>query len=327
MLIADQRLWLENDPSQLPSTEEMKAEVVAMWDHMVTVSQAPALDKDYLGPVIFEGSAATDLFRYLLLSQLEGTPTLDPSRKQDQARRGMVATQPKVGRRVLPRGWTVVDDPTSREDRPGYSLVDNEGTPTQRLVMVDDGLVRTLYMSRTPRADLDSSNGHARGRLATISHGRAYQVEVRPDRQLSSRRLVKAGLREARKAGLDYVLIIRRLQDPSVRRVHNEAGIPLPLAVIKHYADGREELYRGASFVNIQGWLLRDILAAGPMIDQSFLAAWVPDSLQVGDYTGLETTIRAPAVLVGEVEISPFPGDPDNLYLLPPPMVEATPAP
>ena len=90
---------------------------------------------------------------------------------------------------------------------------------------------------------------------------------------------------------------------------------------MKHYSDGSEKLYRGASFVDIQPYLLREILAAGPQSELSYLAAWSPNSLYVGDYTGLDTWLSAPSVLISELELSPYPGDPDNLYLLPPPEI------
>jgi hypothetical protein len=328
MLIADQRLWLETSPADLPSKETMQTEVIEMRDQLIRIAEAPVLDSDYIGPVIFEEDAATDLFRYMLLPMLEGTPTMDPNRENDQARRGNVELQPKTGRRVLPAGWTVIDDPRYDEALPGFSVVDDEGTPTERIELIEDGIVRTLYMSRTPRSDLVKSNGHARGRMAAISHGRAFQVLIHPKKQLSQRRLLKRGLSEARKYGLDHVLIIRRLQDPSARRVHMDAQLPVPLAVVKHYADGTEELYRGASFVDIQPYLLREILASGPSVELSYLAAWSPNSLYVGDYTGLDTWLSAPSVLISELELSPYPGDPENLHLLPPPeLTQVNPAP
>jgi TldD protein len=319
MLIADQRHWLERHPAAMPSPEEMSLEVVAMRDQLIRIAEAPILNDDYIGPVIFEDDAAADLIRFLLLPMLEGTPTEDPNREMDRARRGQVEVQPKTGRRVLPEGWAVHDDPQSREDRPGYVRVDDEGTPTQPVDLVEDGIVRTLYMSRTPRADLDATNGHARGRMGSIAHGRAFQVQVRAPKQVSTHRLLKQGLRQARSYGLDYVLIVRRLQDPSARKLHYEARIPMPLAVIKHYADGREELYRGASFVDISPFLLRDIRAAGPQQELSYLASWSPGSNRVSTSAGLDTWISTPTVLIGEMELTPYPGDPENLFLLPPP--------
>ncbi len=301
--------------------QSLKTEVIQMRDDLITVADSPVLDTEYIGPVIFEGDAAADLFRFLLLPMLEGTPTMDPSRENDRARRGMVQLQPKTGRRILPEGWSVIDDPQRNENRPGFHQVDDEGTPTQSVELVENGIVRTLYMSRTPRGDQTETNGHARGRMASIAHGRAFQVEVLPKKHLSERRLLKQGLKEARKYGLDHVLVIRRLQDPSARRVHSDARLPVPLAVMKHYSDGSEKLYRGASFVDIQPYLLREILAAGPQSELSYLAAWSPNSLYVGDYTGLDTWLSAPSVLISELELSPYPGDPDNLYLLPPPEI------
>ena len=103
--------------------------------------------------------------------------------------------------------------------------------------------------------------------------------------------------------------------------------MPMPLAVIKHYADGREELYRGATFVDISPFLLRDIRAAGPQHELSYLASWSPGSNRVSTYAGLDTWISTPSVLIGEMELTPYPGDPENLFLLPPPAVSTAALP
>ena len=108
----------------------MLAEVIEMRDDLLELAVAPILEQPYIGPVIFEGDAATDLFRFLLLPMLEGTPTQDPNRTNDKARSGMIELRPMTGRRLLPEGWNVMDDPQSHPDKPGYSQVDLEGTPT-----------------------------------------------------------------------------------------------------------------------------------------------------------------------------------------------------
>lgn len=321
MLMADQRLWLSPDPSAIPSSETMLSEVIQMRDDLLNLAEAPILDQAYIGPVIFEGDAATDLFRFLLLPMLEGTPTQDPNQANDKARSGMIELQPMTGRRLLPEGWNVVDDPQGQPNQPGYAQIDQEGTPTQSIQLVEDGIVRDLFMSRIPREDLAHSNGHARGRMTSLLSGRSFQLQIDAKRQINDRQLLRRALRESRKYGLDHVVIVRRLQSPPARRVHMDASLPLPLGVYKRYSDGREELYRGASFVSISPFLLREIQAAGPQNERGYLASWSAGSLRSSDYTGLDSWISAPSVLIGEIELNPIPGDPDKVRLLPPPPV------
>ena len=64
----------------------------------------------------------------------------------------------RVGRRVLPRGFQVVDDPSSSlGEAAGAYRFDDEGVPGQRVELVEEGVVQTLLMSRTPREDIAAS--------------------------------------------------------------------------------------------------------------------------------------------------------------------------
>ena len=74
MLVADRALWIARRAAGLPDYASMAAEVRALGTRLEALSQAPVLADEYVGPVIFEGSAAPDFFRHLLLPQLEGTP-------------------------------------------------------------------------------------------------------------------------------------------------------------------------------------------------------------------------------------------------------------
>ena len=44
----------------------------------------------------------------------------------------------------------------------GSYRVDDEGVPAQRVSLIEKGVLKTLLMSRTPRKEITSSNGHAR---------------------------------------------------------------------------------------------------------------------------------------------------------------------
>jgi TldD protein len=55
-----------------------------------------------------------------------------------------------MGQRVAAKGVTVVDDGTM-PDRRGSLSIDDEGTPTQRTVLIEDGiLVGYMQDRRTP---------------------------------------------------------------------------------------------------------------------------------------------------------------------------------
>ncbi len=325
-LLTDQRLWTVRGAEDLPAAAELVAEVESLRDGLLATAAAPAFAEEYVGPVLLEGDAALALFRYVLVPQLEGTPADIPF-DSFFGELGDARDPVRVGRRVLPPGWRVVDDPTVHPDHPGSYLHDMEGTATRAVELVADGIVRDLVMSRVPRRGVDGTNGHARGMVGSRLKGRVADLEVDPDKHRSEASLLKRALKLARAYGRDHVLIVRRLQEPSVLQLDgiwfdgDEQGttLPPPVEVIRHYADGREEVLRGAAFASVQRWILRDIVAAGPDARGSFLAPLVGGYASLDPTEGLASALTAPAVLLGEAELVPSPGDPRDVAVLPPP--------
>jgi len=329
-LISDHRSWLLRDPSQLPTEDELVTSVRELAASLQGWAQAEPLEDEYVGPVIFEDQAAVELFRTLLVPQLEGTPPPVPF----EARFGPLGsgfgladdgtTGARLGRRVLPEGWTAVDDPQRLPEHPASFTHDQEGTPAQAVELVTGGIVRTVLMSRVPRKDLPGSNGHARGSLGSRFAGRVAMLEVQPNRALSERRVLRKGLELAAAYGHDHVILVRRFQDDTVRAQDRTGGamsfmgsdalqLPLPLALVRVYADGHEEPLRGAAFVNVQRWALRDIAAAGPQVRGSFLAPFDPGGTSFSPVVGMPTWLSVPQVLVEELELVPVAGDPRDL--------------
>jgi len=70
----------------------------------------------------------------------------------DFNRKGSSAFAGRIGKRVAAKGVTVVDDGTLR-DRRGSLNVDDEGNPTQRTVLIEDGILRG-YMQDSLNARL-----------------------------------------------------------------------------------------------------------------------------------------------------------------------------
>lgn len=331
MLLSDHRLWTVPHPDDLPEREAMLAEAGKLRDSLQDLADAPVLEDEYVGPVIFEDSAAVDLFRYILIPQLEGTPPEIPfdSWFGDL---GNAKSAVRLGRRVLPPGWQVTDDPTLDPSHPGSFTHDWEGTPAVAVQCVDDGIVRDLLMSRVPRKDMAGTNGHGRGFLGGRAEGRASLTTVEPAKRVSSAKLRKMAFKVARAYGRDWIVAVRRLQEPAVRNASGGGGfmlfgggeesaqLPPPVSIVKIYADGREETLRGAGFASVERWVLRDVMAAGPQVSASYLAPASGGSYgSLSPTEGMPSWISAPEVLVGEVELVPMPGDPTEVPVLQPP--------
>ncbi len=309
--LRDARWWVARRPDRLPSLAEMSAEVQAMGRALVARREAPAVD-DYLGPVLFEHAAAVELFRQLLPPEICGTPPME-SAPDAFGERDEQPPQARLGRRLLPEGWSVVDDPTALPDEAGAYRYDFEGVPAERVSLVEDGVVRDLLMSRIPRADRTRSNGH--GRALGMDRRAALPgiVTVEAPRARSMRALERRALTLARQAGQPWALIVTRILPPSLAGDLEIAfsgdaplaGLTAPVEAYRLWPDGRREAVRGLSFVGVDRRVLREIVAAGAPGAPVGVLDSAPDSgrFSLGEVGGLPATWVVPPVLLSELEL------------------------
>ena len=334
MLLTDQRLWSTQHSSQLPPKNQMVSETTAMRTELLALQEAPSLTDEYVGPVLFEDNATIDLFRFLIVPQLEGTPSEVPF-ESFLGDIGNTSTGSfRIGRRLLPPGWNVFDDPTSNADHPSAFAVDAEGTPTERVHAVQDGIIQIPLMSRVPRKEYDRSNGHARGINRARLAGRVSQLDIQPEKSRSPKKIHKEAIQLAESYGRDWYIAVRRLQEPAVRAIGSApsfmsgddsgAFLPPPVSIERVYSDGRRETLRGAQFSSVQRWILRDIVAAGAIQQGTFMIPSSPGGGLHSPTQGLTTWMRAPSVLIGEMEMVPMPGDPKSKTSLPHPSTRTT---
>jgi hypothetical protein len=323
--VRDARWWVARDSAALPAWDDMRAEVEDMGAWLQALANAP-VEEDYLGPVAFEPAAAVELFRQLLAPQVCGTPPVERSADSFFAG-GEDPPTARLGRRVLPAGWEVVDDPTAWPREAGSYAHDFEAVAARRVHVVRDGIVRDLLMSRIPRRDLAGSNGHGRSLGNDRREAMATAVEVAPRRERSDSALRRKALALAREAGVAYALVVRRLVPLELVEALEVkfsgdtplAGLTSPLEAYRLYPDGREEPVRSAQFVGVDYRALRDIAAAGRLGPPVGLmdGAAGRRRFQVGDVGGLAASWRVPAVVVAEMELHGTPGG-EPRVLVPP---------
>ena len=320
----DSRSWIVRRPEDLPPEAEMLAEVRDMAAWLAQLPKAPK-EEDYLGPVLFEGFAAQEVFSQLLTPEILGTP---PETEDGGSGGGQVPTA-RIGRRLLPLGWAVTDDAAGGEGLGAYPS-DQEGVAPRRVDLVADGVVRDLLMSRIPRSDRTESTGHGRSlgndRRAAIPG----VVRVEPRRAVSTRRIRKHALRLAAQTGHDYALVIRRLEPPPLSGELDIVftgegplpGLTSPYEAYRLYADGHEEVVRGLRFSGVDRRLLKDIALAAEgagMID-TLDGPPGPGRYHIGPTGGVPVSWDVPAILVAEVELtSATGGDPRVLKVTAPP--------
>ena len=293
--IHDEMQWVVRDVSDLPSIETIVEQVRELGLNIRQRAEAQTVDY-YEGPVVFEDRAAADFFRYLLTPEILGTPPVPEAGRsyQRQTRQG-----PRVGRRLLPDGWTVVDDPGSTpEGLAGAPAYDREGVACSAVQLVDDGYVKEFLMSRVPRDDESRSNGHARGSISGTWEARPFVWRVEAPKNLSSKAFDKTLQRARDRGRQERVLVVRRMH-------RNRTGrLPAPTLAVWRYPDGREEPIELLEFQNVDRRTLRNVVAAGGgETVLSYLAPWEPSGYP-DRQSGLPTVLTTPRrLLVEEMEL------------------------
>ncbi len=317
--------------ARLPGEAELRQIATTVASDLKSMLAAP-VGESVVGPVLFDAGAGAQLFAELLSGALPATrkPVGQPGRPLPY-RPGIF--EGRIGSRVLPDTFTVVDDPTQREWRGqpllGHYRADMEAVVPEPLTVIENGVLKSLLSTRQPTRDTKASNGRARlpgafgAKIAAISNLFVQSSEAVPAKALKDQLLKMISDR-----GKPYGMIIRKMDFPSsastseLRRLiqGQEHPISLPLLAYRVFADGREELVRGLRFRNLNARTLKDIITAGDDLQAfHFLGSPAPFSLVGGSNYVYTSTVVAPSILFEDLELERLDQDLPQLPLVPPP--------
>jgi TldD protein len=301
----------------LPPETELVAAARRIAQTLNALRTAPVLDS-YTGPVLFAGQASAELFGQILVPQVSGhrPPTFEMEQMAASAPRNELAD--KLDRPVLPAFLTVVDDAT-RQEFGGRTLFgtyafDDEGVKAAPVTLVENGVLKTLLMSRRPRKEIGRSNGHGRGSVQGGIGAGVGNLFVQVAEGKATADLRAELLRRCREEGLKFGLLLRVLDQPAgggmgfsgpARQGRSALGSPIE-AYRVFVEDGREELVRGLVPGEVTVRSLRDIVAAGaePTVVSRLYAA----ASSLGLPESVPASIVAPSVLIREIEFTKEPG-------------------
>jgi predicted Zn-dependent protease len=280
--------------SGLPSEAELMAKTEKMAADLKALRNAPVAEP-YDGPALLSGRAAAVFFHEVLGHRMEG-------HRQRDEEEGQTFTK-KVGQEVLPKFLTVVDDPTLVEINgvklAGTYQFDNEGTPAQRVVVIQDGVLKNFLMSRMPIKGFDKSNGHGRNQPGLMPTGRQGNLIVTSNQTVPEANLRQMLIDDVKKQGKPYGLYFDDIQGGFTLTTRSlpQAFQVLPVIVYKVYADGRpDELVRGVDIVGTPLAALTRITATGDK-EQVFNGVCGAESGSV------PVSAVAPAMLFSEMEV------------------------
>jgi predicted Zn-dependent protease len=267
---------------ELPSHDALMANSKNMLDTIVALRQAPIVEEEYRGPVLFSADAADDIVASLIGQNVVGRK---PALGRPNRTTGAFATSYKA--RVLPNFLSVIDDPTLK-DFQGKSLIgsymfDSEGVKAQPVNTIENGTLTNYLMGRQPLRDFPASNGHGRAGAGMAAGPNLGVLLLKSSEAQSPEDLKKKVTDMVKDQGKPYGYRVETLGQPG----------NTPRLLYRVYAnDGHEELVRGAVFNELDTRALRTaVIAAGN------------DPLVSNRPGGVPTTVISPSLLFDELEV------------------------
>lgn len=297
------------DPKNLPQDKEIEDAIDRVARDLTRLLDAPLVEP-YVGPAILSGRAAGVFFHEIFGHRIEGHRQKDETDGQTFTKR--------VGENVLPTFLSVIFDPTlhemAGEDLHGWYDFDDEGVRARRVTLVDNGILKTFLMSRSPIAGFPHSNGHGRKQAGAEAVSRQSNLIVKAAQTVPEKRLRELLLEQIKRQNKPYGYYFQDITGgfTTTGRQGFQAFKVIPLVVYKVYADGREELVRGADLVGTPLASFAKILAASdkPGIFNGYCGA---------ESGSVPVSAISPALLIGEIEIQKKDQSRDQPPLLPAP--------
>ena len=279
MPLSDSLAVYGHSMNALPAQDQLAAQLQEMGRRLVELRSAPLVER-YNGPVLFEGQASAEIFSQEFAPKLIASrhPITGEPQFEMFFSRTASPLQDRLGARVLPAWASVTDDPTAREAKEvalvgGYA-VDDDGVRARRTVVVENGVLKTLLVSRDPVRGIPRSTGNVRG-FGVAPSNLFFNVQG----GLTDAALRQKLLSLAQQRGEPYAIVVRRLRNPWLGNPTEMAGVVLgqflpglgggsssagDSAVLAYevFPDGREKLVRNARFEGIDASSFKDLVAA-----------------------------------------------------------------
>ncbi|MEE8141588.1 MAG: metallopeptidase TldD-related protein [Planctomycetota bacterium] len=298
---------------KLPGEKQIREAFQKVIDQVLALREAPLVEP-YTGPAILVNRASGVFFHEIFGHRIEG-------HRQKDVEEGQTFTK-MVGKPILPEFLSVTDDPTRAsfqgEDLRGFYRYDDEGVPAARVNLVEDGVLKTFLLSRSPVQNFSKSNGHGRREPGRSVVSRQGNLLVQSSRSVSFQELREKLIEECKKQGKPFGFLFEDITGgfTTTGRSGPQAFKVLPVVVYRAYADGRpDELVRGVDIVGTPLSCFSKIIltADDPAVFNGSCGAesgWVPVSAV------------SPSILVEQIEIEKRQRSQERLPILSSPITD-----
>jgi hypothetical protein len=287
----DHVLYYGLTPEELPSMDDMKKDIKAMADNIIALKNAPAFEESYNGPVLFEGQAVAEAFSQRLFSGSNGIIAVrepiysDPKMLMFASNITGKSLEDRIDKRIFAKEFTVKATPKMKKfdnvNLIGSYEVDAEGViPDNELKLIEDGNLKTLINDRIPTPKVRKSNGHRRYKIGTSFQSSVGPgvIDITTSEGKTREELKKLLIETAKDEGLDYAIIVRKIESPGsgidrglsqsalmsmIMGGQKEGSLSRPINVYRvSLEDGKEELVRSTELGSLSLGSLKDIMGA-----------------------------------------------------------------
>ncbi len=282
-----------SQPAHLPSDAVIEARVRDVATKVDALMNAPPAEP-IVCPAILSGRASAVFFHEIFGHRIEG-------HRQKDVTEGQTFTK-MLGQKVLPDFLSVEFDPTRQtyegKDLIGYYEYDDEGVKARPVKVVENGILKTFLLSRSPVGQFLTSNGHGRRQPNFEVVSRQSNLIVESSKQVSEPELRAQLVQEIKRQAKPYGLYFEEVSSgyTTTGRQGLQAFTVVPLVVYRVYPDGRpDELIRGVDIVGT------------PLASFQKILATSNKSEIFNGYCGAESgsipvSAISPAILVSEIE-------------------------
>ncbi len=300
-------------PQGIPSVKELKSIVNEMVEETLEMREAEVLSPVSV-PALLEPEAAGVVFHEAVGHRLEGERQIDDDEGQ--------TFKEKVGEKVIPSFLSIVDDPSMKDFNGthlmGYYPFDDQGVPGERVVLIEEGILRNFLLSRTPVNGFDSSNGHGRASYGRAPIARMSNTIIESNSEYSNEKLKELLIEEVKRQNKPFGLLIKRMKggETNTSSYNFQAYRATPVAIYKVDPKTGEETP------------VRDIEIVGtPLVSINKIIATGNDYSVFNGFCGAESgyipvSTVAPSILVSEIEFQRKSSKKEKPPLLPPPFFE-----
>ncbi|MBU1701466.1 MAG: hypothetical protein KJ970_15610 [Candidatus Eisenbacteria bacterium] len=301
--------------TNFPDAETIMADAERLVTELELLINAPMVEP-YIGPAILRHRASGVFFHEIFGHRIEG-------HRQKSESEGQTFTK-KVGQQILPEFISVYDDATlqqfNNDDLRGYYKFDDEGTPAERVTVVEKGVLKNFLTSRSPINNFPKSNGHGRRQAGYDVVARQGNLVIESERRVPYSELRAMLIEECKRQNKPYGLIFDDISGgfTMTGRGGPQAFKVNPLLVYRVHTDGRpDEVVRGVDIVGTPLTCFSKILMAA-QDDAVFNGTCGAESGNV------PVSAISPSLLVAEIEVEKRRKGQDRPPILPPPLLEGS---